>query len=231
MILGLIPARGGSKGIKKKNIRPLLGRPLISYTIECALACSLIDKVIVSTDDPEIAEIAKKWEAEVPFIRPSELAKDNTPMLPVMQHALETVESLYQERVDILILLDPTSPLRKVKDIEEAFSIYNEDKTCQAVVSGREAHRNPYFNMLQLENDYVHLLIEPDKEIGRRQDCPPVFDLDTTVWIYSRAALMDIGQRIPPRTRFYRVPEARSYHIDTEFDLKIVESLIREEGR
>ena len=228
IVLGLIPARGGSKGIKKKNIKNLLGKPLISYTIECARACSLLDKVIVSTDDPEIAEISKEWGAEVPFKRPADLAKDNTPMLPVMQHAIETAETVYKEKVNILILLDPTSPLRKVKDIEQAFSIFNKDKTCQAVVSGCKAHRSPYFNMVRLEDDFVQILIRSDKDIGCRQDCPPVFDLDTTVWMYSREAIMDTGKRIPPNTRLLVVPEERSIHIDTELDFKIVEFLMRE---
>jgi CMP-N,N'-diacetyllegionaminic acid synthase len=228
MVLGLIPARGGSKGIKKKNIRHLLGKPLISYTVECARACSSIDKAVVSTDDSEIAEISREWGAEVPFIRPPELAKDDTPMLPVMQHAVQSVEEIYRERVNILILLDPTSPLRKVKDVEEALSLFYRDGACQAVVSGCEAHRSPYFNMIRLEDGFVQILIQTDKEIGCRQECPPVYDLDTTVWIYSREAIMDIGKRIPPRTRLYLVPEERSIHIDTELDFMIVEFLMQQ---
>jgi CMP-N,N'-diacetyllegionaminic acid synthase len=228
MVLGLIPARGGSKGIKKKNIRQLLGKPLISYTIECARACSFINKAVVSTDDSEIAKISRKWGAEVPFIRPAELAKDDTPMLPVMQHAVQSVEEIYREKVKILVLLDPTSPLRKVKDIEEALSLFHRDGTCQAVVSGCEAHHSPYFNMVCLENGFVQILIHTDKDLGCRQECPPVYDLDTTVWIYSREAIMDIGKRIPPRTRLFLVPEERSIHIDTELDFKIVEFLMKQ---
>jgi len=228
IVLGLIPARGGSKGVNKKNIRHLLGKPLISYTIECARACSFIDKVVVSTDDAEIAEISKQWGAEVPFIRPSNLAQDDTPMLPVMQHAIETVEAIYREPANILILLDPTSPLRQVKDIQEALSLFRRDSACQAVVSGCEAHRSPYFNMVRLEDGLVQILIPTDKDIGCRQDCPPVYDLDTTVWIYSREAIMDIRQRIPPRTRLYLVPKERSIHIDSEWDFMIVEFLMKE---
>ena len=149
-------------------------------------------------------------------------------MLPVMQHAIETAETVYKEKVNILILLDPTSPLRKVKDIEQALSIFNKDKTCQAVISGCEAHRSPSFNMVRLEDDFVQILIRSDKDIGCRQDCPPVFDLDSTVWMYSREAIMDMGKRIPPCTRLYIVPEERSSHIDTELDFKIVEFLMRE---
>lgn len=200
---------------------------MISYSIEQARACSFIDRVVVSTDDPEIAEISRESGAEVPFTRPPELAKDDTPMLPVMQHAIQTIEAIYRKTVDILILLDPTSPLRTVEDIEEALSLFHQDETCQAVVSGCEAHRSPYFNMVRLKDDFVQMLIPTEGDIGRRQDCPPVYDLDTTVWIYSREAIMDIGQRIPPRTRLYIVPEERSIHIDTESDFMIVEFLMR----
>lgn len=224
MVLGLIPARGGSKGIKNKNIRYLLGKPLIAYAVQCGLACNKIDKLVVSTDSEEIAEIARECGADVPFIRPAELAGDETPMMPVMQHCIETVEAMYREKVNVLVLLDSTSPLRKVEDIEGALSLFSEEGSCEAVISGCRAHNNPYFNMITLMDGYARLVIPTD--IGRRQDCPPVYDLDTTVWVYSRRAIMEIGQRIPPHTRFYSVPEERSVHIDTEIDFKIVEYLM-----
>lgn len=224
--LGLIPARGGSKGIRKKNIRSLFGKPLIAYSIECGLACPSIDKLIVSTDDLEIASIAKEWGADVPFMRPSELARDETPMLPVMQHALQSAENFYNQTVNTLILLDPTSPLRTIQDIENALMILRRNDSCQAVISGCRAHRHPSFSMVRLENDFAQLVMETDKELGRRQDCPPVYDLDSTVWVYSREALMDIRQRIPPRTRLYLVPEERSSHIDSEMDFRIIEFLM-----
>ncbi|MBA7608369.1 CMP-N,N'-diacetyllegionaminic acid synthase [subsurface metagenome] len=226
MTLGLIPARGGSKGIRRKNTRHLSGKPLIAYSIECGLACPSIDKVVVSTDDREIAEFSREWGAEVPFMRPSELAQDETPMLQVMQHALETAENIYHKKVDTLVLLQPTSPLRKASDIEESLLIYLQDKDCQAVISGRIAHFNPYFNMAFLEEGYVRLAIPPSEDIGSRQKCPAVYDLDGTVWIYSREALMDIKKRIPPRTRLFEVPEERVIEIDTELDFKIAEFLM-----
>ncbi|MBW8039128.1 MAG: acylneuraminate cytidylyltransferase family protein [Planctomycetes bacterium] len=227
--LGLIPARGGSKGIRRKNTRYLSGKPLIAYSIECGLACPSIDKVVVSTDNREIAEISRDLGAEVPFMRPSELAQDETPMLQVMQHALETAENIYHKKVDTLVLLQPTSPLRKVSDIEESLLIYLQDKDCQAVISGRTAHFNPYFNMACLEEGYVQLAIPPSEDIGSRQKCPVVYDLDGTVWIYSREALMDIKKRIPPRTRLFEVPEERVIEIDTELDFKIAEILMSQD--
>jgi CMP-N-acetylneuraminic acid synthetase len=226
IILGLIPARGGSKGIKKKNIRNLLGKPLIAYAIECGLACSFIDKVVVSTDDPEIAEISKNWGADVPFMRPVELAQDNIPMLPVMQHALKAIEDVYSQKVDIVILLQPTSPLRKVEDIIEAFKLFKKYDSCHAVISGCRAHNSPYFSMVHLENGFAKILINYENPIGRRQDCPLVYNLDGTVWIYSREALMQLEMRIPPRTLFYEVPEERAFDIDSELDFKIIEFLM-----
>lgn len=226
IILGLIPARGGSKGVERKNIKMLSGKPLIAYSIECGLACPSIDKLIVSTDDAKIAAISREHGAEIPFMRPPELAQDNTPMLPVLQHAIEHAETAYNEQVHALVLLQPTSPLRKASDVENAISLYYEDDACQAVVSGREAHFNPYFSMAELDNGYVRLLFESGKNIYGRQNCPAVYDLDGTVWVYSRTALMDQQQRIPLNTRLYTVPGKRVVEIDSEFDFEIAEILI-----
>ena len=122
MILGIIPARSGSKSIKDKNIRPLNGRPLISYSIKTGLACRQIDKLVVSTDSQKYANLAKFYGAEVPFLRPKELAEDDTAMIPVLQHAVK----FYEEKggkIDTVVLLDPTSPLRRVKDIEAGLEL------------------------------------------------------------------------------------------------------------
>ena len=226
LTLGLIPARGGSKEIKRKNVRSFLGRPLIAYTIECGLACDSIDKVVVSTDDPEIAKISRELGAEVPVMRPAELAEEETPMLPVMQHALEAAEDFYDKKVNTLVLLQPTSPLREVSDIERALTMYSQDENCQAVVSGCTAHFNPYFSMAYMKDGYVKLVSYPSKDIGSRQECPAVYDLDGTVWVYSREALMEIGERLPSRTRFFEIPRERVIEIDTELDFKIAEILM-----
>lgn len=226
IILGLIPARGESKGIKRKNLKHLAGKPLIAHAIECGLTCPSIDKLIVSTDDPEIAEISRQWGAEVPFTRPSELTRDDTPMLPVLQHAIKKMESINNIKVDSLVLLQPTSPLRKVSDIENALALYFEDDSCQAVISGCVAHFNPYFSMATLDNGYISLLFESNKGIYGRQNCPPVYNLNGTVWIYSREAIMDLQQRIPANARLFIVPGNRVVEIDTETDFEIAKILI-----
>ncbi len=225
-IIGMIPARGGSKEVKNKNIRYLHGKPLIAYTIECGLACPSINKLVVSTDSLEIAEISRQWGAEVPFIRPSELAEDDTPMLPVIQHSIKSIEDIYNRRVDFLILLQPTSPLRNSSDIENALELFTQDGLCQAVISGGKAKYNPCFSMASLDNGYVRLILASGEKIFGRQNCPPVYNLNGTVWIYSREAIMDLQQRIPPQTKLFIVPDERIVEIDTENDFKIAEILI-----
>jgi len=226
MILGLVPARGGSKGIKKKNIKELLGRPLIAYSIEQGLASPVIDRVVVSTDDREIAEVARAAGADLPFMRPAELARDDTPMFPVMEHALDAVEAEKGEQVSHLVLLDATSPLRLVSDIEDAMGLF-EGGNCEAVISGTQAHRSPWFNMVSIDDRGYVGLLNGSGDVGRRQDCPQAYDLDTTVWIYTRAAIKDIKKRMPERTRLYIVPAERAFHIDTELDFEIVSYLMK----
>jgi len=158
-------------------------------------------------------------------MRPSELARDDTPMFPVMEHALDAVEAESGEEVSRLVLLDATSPLRVVSDIEAAMKLF-EDGACDAVISGCEAHRSPWFNMVALNDKGYVGLLNGSGDVGRRQDCPAAYDLDTTVWIYTRAAIKDIKQRMPPRTRLYKVPPERAFHIDTELDFEIVSFLM-----
>lgn len=222
-VVCVIPARGGSKGVIKKNIRYVLGKPLIGYAIECGLSCPSIEHVMVSTDDESIAETAKQFGADVPFLRPGYLAEDLTPMLPVLQHALLQAEKFYAQKVETLILLDPTAPLRTVADVEECYILYRESGS-DAVLSGNHAHRNPYFNMVVKKKDEtVRLAIPQDETIACRQDAPEVFDLNTVVWIYSRKALMEEKKRIPAKSSLYIVPSARALDIDTEFDIELLE--------
>lgn len=222
MILGLIPARGGSKGVPKKNIRLVAGKPLIAYTIECARKCSSLDRVVVSTDSEEIATIARTYGAEVPFMRPAELASDTAAMVPVLEHAIAEIERRSGEQVEFLVLIDSTAPLRIPEDIEQALTICKQDD-CDAVISVNAPHRNPYFNMVKEENGYVRLICEPERLVSRRQDAPPVYDVNTVVWIWRRKALMEDHARIPKRTKLYLVPKERSIDLDTEFDFKFLE--------
>lgn len=224
LTISIIPARGGSKGVKDKNIRPLLGKPLIAYSIECGLSCPSIDHLIVSTDSEKIAEISRRYGAEVPFMRPSELARDDTPMMPVLEHALHNCEKIYNSQIAALVLLDATSPLRTVNDVENCIKIFN-DGDCDAVISAVLARRNPYFNMVIIVNGYMRLVIEPKKPITRRQDCPSVYDLNNSIWVFSREAILE-KKRIPEKSKIYLMDEISSADVDREIDFKILEILM-----
>lgn len=223
MILGLIPARGGSKGVPRKNIRMLSGRPLLAYAIECASQVGELDEWFVSTDDSEIAEIAKKWGAPVPFLRDSSLAGDTTPMMDVVLDALHFAEKRSGKSVEAVVLLDPTAPFRLPEDVSKALALFREKKG-DAVISGNRAHRNPYFNMVKKSaSGEVELVCAgTNAGIARRQDAPEVFDLNTVVWIWSRSAVMS-KTRIPPKTFLLEIPSERTIDIDTPLDFEIAE--------
>lgn len=223
MVIGLIPARGGSKSVPDKNIRLLNNKPLIGYAIECGLGSPSIDKLIVSTDSEKIAKIALEFGAEVPFMRPKNLAQDSSPMLPVIEHAILEIENADKTEVECIVLLDPTGPLRNIDDVENAMNIFRSEK-CDLVASASIAHRSPHFNMVKKVDNY-YALFSPSN-ISRRQDAPQVFDLNTVVWIYSRKAIMKEKARMPIKTMLYEIPSIRSIDIDTEFDLTLADFIL-----
>jgi len=179
-VLSLIPARGGSKGVKKKNIRLMAGRPLIDYTIQISIQSKVIDRIIVSTDDPEIASISKRLGAEVPFIRPGELAQDITPDFPVVEHCLNYLLNNENWVPDILFYMRPTMPLRKKEEIEMAVKIFVENKDVDAVRSTCPAPYPPYW-MKKINNkgfiEPFDKIAEPFK-FSRRQDLPEIVICD-----------------------------------------------------
>ena len=223
VLLGVIPARSGSKGIKNKNLRPVLNKPLIYYTIKDALNYKIIYKVIVSTDSLEIADVAKNYGAEVPFIRPKKLAKDNISLIQVLRHALKKCEQIYSMKISGIVLLDPTSPIRNKNDIEEMINIFL-NRRPDLVVAVRKSKRNPYFNMLKMnKKGYGQLVLKGD--FVRRQDVPPVFDITNNCWIFSRKAILE-NLRIPYKTIPY-VIDGLYTDIDNESDLKIYECFLK----
>ncbi len=226
VILGVIPARGGSKGVPGKNLRNVAGKPLVAHAIECSALCASLDKVIVSTDSTEIAQVAEAAGASVPFIRPADLADDNSPMIKVLRHALLAIEQVEETQVEAVVLIDPTAPLRKVSDIEGAIALFQE-QSCDAVVSTNLAARNPYFNMVEEKGGYARLVKgSKKKEIIRRQDCPLVYDLNTVVWVFSRWTVLECGERIPPRTVIFEIPAERAVDLDTEEDFRYLSFLM-----
>ncbi len=225
-IVATICARGGSKGVPGKNVRLLAGKPLIVYTIEIARKCQLIDKIVVSTDSNQIADIARSHGAEVPFIRPPELSTDTAPKLAAIQHAVRFLETQQSYRPDIIVDLDPTSPLRTVKDVEACIKIVK-DEGADNVFSVIRAHRNPYFNMVEVVNGRVQLVKQPATNAVRRQDAPPVYDMNASIYVWKREVLLNNDSLFLKRTRIYEMPEwARD--IDGETDFKFAEYLIKE---
>ena len=226
-ILGLIPARGGSKSVSRKNIRLLVGKPLIAWTIEIALACPSLDRVIVSTDDREIAKVARRHGAEVPFIRPVELAQDDTPDLPVYQHTLSWLAEHEGYRPDIVVWLRPTVPLRTVQDVEAALQqLIETGADCVRSVCPAEHH--PYW-MKRLKGDRLVPFVE-GIDVARyyqRQLLPPVYRLNGAVDVTWYRTVMEKGLLYSGDVRGYVMPVERSIDLDSELDFALAELLLR----
>lgn len=222
----VIGARGGSKGVAGKNIRPLLGKPLIAWSIEQALACPEIDRVVISTDSPAIAEVARACGAEVPFMRPAELASDTAGKWEVWQHALQACEAHYGEAIDLFVDLDCTSPLRDVEDISRAIAQFRSSDV-DAVFSVCEARKNPYFNMLEVDDGYLRICKALPKPIVRRQDAPRVYEHVASIYVLSPDYLRRGTGLLSGRTHGYDIGTAKSPDIDSEFDFEFVEYLMK----
>lgn len=222
----VIGARRGSKGVKGKNIRPLLGKPLIAWSIEQALACPEIDRVIVSTDSPAIAEVAKSAGAEVPFMRPLELANDTAGKWEVWKHALLACEQHYGEPIDLFVDLDCTSPLRDVSDISKAIAQF-QNSNVDAVFTVCEARKNPYFNMLETVDGSQRICKTPPKPIVRRQDAPKVYEHVASIYVLSPNYLRYGTGLLSGCTHGYDIGTSKSPDIDSEFDFEFVEYLMK----
>lgn len=223
--VAIICARGGSKGVSKKNIRPLCGKPLLVHTIDVARKCHSIDRVVVSTEDPEIAEVARASGAEVPFLRPNELALDSAPKLPVIKHVVDYLESQEGYQPDIVVDLDPTSPLRTEADIEACIRMVR-DEGADNVFSVTKAHRNPYFNMVEIVDGRVRLVKPLPQSVVRRQDAPEVYDMNASIYVWKREVLMNNDSLFLERTRIYEMPEW-AIDVDSETDFEFVEFILR----
>jgi CMP-N,N'-diacetyllegionaminic acid synthase len=225
-IIAIIPARGGSKSIPRKNIKPLGGKPLIIYTIETALKCKLFDRVIVSTDDKEIATISEKHGARLPFMRPRELALDTTPMLPVLQHAVSYLEKNEKLHIDIVVLLQPTSPFRDVSDIENCIEKLKNERA-DSVVTLCEAEQNPYFVIIKLQDGNVVPLLKTEKPVTSRQDAAKVYRLNGAVYVVRRNVLMNENKIFTDNTKAVIMPQEKSIDIDSPLDFEFAEFLIK----
>lgn len=225
-VVALICARGGSKGLPGKNIRFLAGRPLIAWAISQAKAVKRVQRVIVSTDSEDIAEVARQAGAEVPFLRPAQLAQDNSPEWLVWRHALDFVKGDAGTYPEGLLVVPATAPLRAVTDLEQCLDEY-EKGGVDVVVTVTDAHRSPYFNMVQVRKDgTVGLVIPPMSAIVRRQDVPVVYDLTTVAYVARPEFVMTQNGIFEGRVRSVHVPLERAIDIDTALDFKIAECLM-----
>jgi CMP-N-acetylneuraminic acid synthetase len=224
----VIGARGGSKGVAGKNFRPLLGKPLIAWSIEQALACPDIKRVVVSTDSEAIAEVSRAAGAHVPFMRPDELANDTAGKWEVWQHALAATDAHFAgDPIELFVDLDCTSPLRDVDDISKAIAQFRAtDK--DAVFTVCEARKNPYFNMLETDDGgNLRICKQLPKPIVRRQDAPKVVEHVASIYVLSPDYLRRGTGLLSGRTEGYDIGSAKSLDIDSEFDFELVEYLMR----
>jgi len=226
-ILALIPARGGSKGIPRKNVRPMAGRPLIAYAVEAAARSGVIDRIVVSTDDKEIADAARAAGAEVPFVRPAALAGDETPMIAVITHTLATLGA-QGFAPDIVVLLQPTAPLRKPSHVRQAVVQLRLTQADSVVsVTAVPQHLCPDYVMRRDADGRLRPFLAEGAAITRRQDVRPAYTRDGTVYAFWRRTLDQYGDLYGADCRALLVPAQESVNVDTPDDWDRAERLLR----
>lgn len=225
--IATICARGGSQGLPGKNIRPLFGKPLIGYSIEQAQKCKGIDKVFVSTDSTEIADVAKTFGAEVPFLRPPDLSTPRASKLPVIRHLVDHVIGSGVS-VNRIVDLDPTSPLRNVSDIDACLRLLTDDVS--VVPTAYESEKNPYFNMIEPKRQGGFKLSKVTSlPVVRRQDAPTVYAMNASIYTWWTEQLDKT--LFSEGTRLHVMPRERSIDIDSPLDFEIVEMLMKKHNQ
>ena len=228
-ILGLICARGGSKSIPRKNLALLAGKPMIAWTIEAALKSPSLTRVVVSTDDEEIAEVAKHWGADAPFLRPAELARDDTPGIEPVLHALQWLAKHENYHPDYVMLLQPTSPLRTTEDIEAAVRIARE-RGGVSVVSVTKAATHPYWMKRITENGELAELAPTEQEYSRRQELPPAYALNGAIYLIKADTLLEQRTFYPDHTLAYVMPVERALDVDERWDLYLADLVLQDKN-
>ena len=224
-ILVIIPARGGSKGIPRKNIKVLNGKPLIEYTIDCARAISSDENICVSTDDDEIIDVVQAYGLHVPFKRPAELASDTAGTYEVLLHALEFYER-QGRHFDVVVLLQNTSPFRTPDHVKEALALY--DENLDMVVSVKECAANPYYCVFEENAEgYLHVC-KGEGNITRRQDAPKVYEYNGAIYVINVTSLKQMPLNKFTKRRKYIMDELHSLDLDTMIDWQIAEMMLNE---
>src|SRR3989304_87172 len=224
-IVGIIPARGGSKGLPRKNVLPLRGKPLIAWTIEQAQASTCLDKVIVTTDNEEIASVARTHGAEVPFMRPRELASDNAKTIDVIYHALDWFEENF-ETFDIVVLLQPTSPLRRSTDINNVVEMLFSQKA-GAIISVCETEHHPCWSNTLPHNRCMADFLRPELMNKNRQELPTYYRLNGVIYAAYCTYLKNKHGFFGSETFAYIMPKERSIDIDTKTDFNFANYLLK----
>lgn len=227
--LCVIGARGGSKGLPGKNIRPLCGLPLIAHTLSHALDSRCFDAVAVSSDAEDILACAKQHGATYCIKRPEALASDTASVLDMIRHAVDEVEKQSAMRYDVIALLQPTSPCRAVEDVQKAFNLLKNNQA-STVLSATPSEKSPYSTIL--ERDAIsrqwRTCVMPSTTIERRQDAPATYDLNGAIYLWQRAAFDKTPQPLQEGTELYIMPKERSIDIDTALDFQIAEHILNE---
>lgn len=226
-VVGLITARGGSKGIPRKNIRKLAGKPLLAWTIEAARQSRLLSRVIMSTEDNEIAQTARECGAEVPFMRPAELAGDDSAHIPVVRHAADWLEQHEGRAPEFLMVLQPPTPLRTAADIDGAIELADE-KNADAVVSVVEAQHHPFLTRRMTEAGSLVEFVPCDIEYPRRQDLPPAYALNGAIYLIRCSRLPQLKTLVPQGSLGFPMPPERSLDIDTPWDFHLAELILKD---
>lgn len=221
----VIPARGGSKGIPHKNIKPLADKPLIYYSIDIARQFTNDENICVTTDDPEIIAVVEQYGLKVPFVRPAELATDTCGSNEVIQHAYKFYAD-QGRHYDAVVLLQPTSPFRKVEFVKEAVALY--DDSIDMVTSVRSAACNPYYDGFEENSDGLLQISKGDGTIARRQEAPKVWQQNGSIYVINPKSLIEKGMGAFSRIKKYAMPEAYSVDLDTILDWKMAEMMIEE---
>jgi CMP-N-acetylneuraminic acid synthetase len=229
-ILTIIPARGGSKGIPRKNITEVGGHPLIYYTIKSALQVSELEDIVVSTEDSEIASISQKIGAQVPFMRPKSLATDEAQSAPVVIHALKKMEEINETQYDAVLMLQPTSPLRTSKNIRDALKLFYSQK-CNSVVSLVSVGGVHPFRMKRLVGkQLVNYIDQGFWDMRPRQELPPVYIRNGSIYLINRDALIKGEQLISDKCLGMLMSDEESINIDSPIDLKLAKLILQERG-
>ena len=231
-IICSICARGGSEGVKNKNIKLMNGKPLIVWSIEQAFQSKFIDKVIISTDSEAISKIASKAGADVPSLRPENLSGNNVEKFLVMKHIFEVACKFYKKEFDYLIDLDCTNPLRDTLDIDQMLEYFHENRDlADMILTITEARKNPYFNLLERNPDgYLNVCIKDKDNIIRRQDAPSVLEHVASIYIMKSEYLKNSNSLFDGKVLGYDIGQEKSFDIDNKFDWDLISYLLRKKN-